>query len=359
MLLNRQKFLFPKIQIFLRSISMKKIMSLSAAVAFALSGSAFASTVTLDTTSFGGPVVSNIAAFDWAPSNVLAKNGNQAFANFVNTGGACTASCAFDVYVQGKMTGFLAPGTIPMAGTGVGSSYEITFVIGFQEVVTGAVVTPTQNIAAFDFVPGVMSDGSPNFFRAYIDSAQNANDLAGTGFTDGTLLLNGGVAPDGAFTSSFTANTTAGSVVNIGGESGVTPAAWTGVKTVSGSGSTSTLDLLVAPAFVSSLFGSSLQSLGFTLTNASQAVPFNTVNPSLSFPIAGVANTLTEVGAVNGATTGAPGSLRPSGPSIIFQSDANSPLNGTYIPEPTALALLGIGFAGLALSTRRKANVAA
>ena len=54
---------------------MKKIMSLSAAVAFALSGSAFASTVTLDTTSFGGPVVSKVfwplARFRWLDQRVL------------------------------------------------------------------------------------------------------------------------------------------------------------------------------------------------------------------------------------------------------------------------------------------------
>lgn len=336
-----------------------RMVSLSAAVAVALSGTAYANSVTFDPTSLGvgASVVSNVSTFDWSPSNVLAKNGNQAFANFVNSNGACpAASCAFDVFVQGKMTGFLNPSNNTIPNLDVGSKYEITFELGFQEQVTGAAVFGSTNIANFGFVPSVLTTGAPNFFRAFIDPTLNANDLTGLGFGNGTLLLSGGVAPVGAFTSSFTANTAA--PVAIGGQSSTTPAAWTGVNTVQGTGSTSTLDLLVAPMFVNNaFFGNTLQSLSFTLTNASQAVPFTTVDPSLSFPLAGVGSTLAEVGAVNGGTSGSP--LTVSGPSIIFQSDANSPLNGVYLPEPASLALLGIGLAGVAVINRRKRNPAA
>ena len=196
---------------------------LIAALGLSLPVAAFGQTVNINT---GFDTVNGIAQFDWGASNVIAIGGNQAFLNFLTDPTCPTGSCNFDVYVQGRLNVFVnsANGSI---ASGLGTSYEITYVAAFQEKVKAAALnfgSPGANLASFGFIPSVLGDGSPNFFKMFVDGAQNANDLAGTGFTDGSLVLQGTIAPSGGFTSSFL---TTGNIVDIGGATATTPCpAW-------------------------------------------------------------------------------------------------------------------------------------
>jgi len=312
-----------------------------------------AAPLTMDTTVFGGTVVSGITNLDWSPTSVLADGGNVAFTNFLNGGAAActTGACDFTVYSHGRLGNFNNAANNPILGTGLNTAFEITYQLAFSEHVTSAVGVPGTTLATFGFGNADGTVGT-NFFRLFI-SPVNSNDLAGTLFGDGTNILAGTIAPAGGYLSLFGAT---GGPVPIGGQSGITPAAWAGQTTVTGTGTTSTLDLLsVAPTvLLGSVFTNGLSS--FLLDNLSTTLPFTATDLSLLFEEDG--NFVTSgpggIGNPNGAIVALPsGGFAPVGNSIAFQTDANSPVSGT-VPEPGTLALAGLAITLGGMAGRRR-----
>jgi hypothetical protein len=339
-------------------MTFKRKLLFSALAVASLPVSVYAAPV--DFNAGGIETVTSITTFDWGPSNVIALNGNQAFADFVNSGGTCagtTTGCNFQVYGQGRLQAFVGDPT-----TQLNTAYEITFEIAFGEHFTFAAQGGGLNIATFGF--GWTGAGTPeNYFRMYFDVPGDSNDLAGTGFKNGTQIMSGTVAPEGPFTSGFNANT-AQPLPNIGGNISVnggdgTPAAWAGYTTVTGAGSSSTLDLLsvITDTYDPTFFLTPLET--FLMSNISQILAYTTVDPALLFNQGGL-NIVTQnvvggapCGNINGGTSTAGGVVTACGSSIIFQTDPNSPVSG-QVPEPGSLALLGLSLAAMAAVSRRR-----
>ena len=331
------------------------------AVAVALAGTfaaAHAAPVSI-TTPNGN--VNGITAFDWAPSPVLAQGGNQAFVNYLNNPAGGTVEgmngqlgYGFNVFSQGRLAvlqGGTGATTALYNGSGsTANKYEITFELAYQEVVVAAnnTLVPNTNIAVFDFAK-VQTN---NYFRVYVkdlDSDAAANYAAGTGFNTGTKVFDGTIAPGAAGSvSNFNANTGSLSTVGSDGQPLNGTSSLSGTPSVTGSGATPEFDLLtVVPTFIDESFWNS-ELISFLVTNISQNLPFQSVDPSEL-----IVGQVPNIGAVNGGTVCGPTGCAAVGPDLIFQTDFNGPVQG--IPEPGTLALAGLALGGLALARRRKA----
>src|SRR5439155_14710540 len=147
-----------------------------------------------DTTPAVAPIL-NVAAFDWAVGNALAAGANVAELNFVNTQGnpgsrTCgdhtTTDTCFSVFYQARLADLNTTTKTGFVPAGLNTSYEITIVAGFQEQVTG--VSSDLSTLTIGF-PG--ANQTNNFYEVYYDNtpATFGNDLAGTGFNDGTKIM--------------------------------------------------------------------------------------------------------------------------------------------------------------------------
>lgn len=319
---------------------------------------------------------SNVGGFDFLPGAAYSEFANQAAINVINDlldDGDPTNNSqgqeTFTTYFHAKVSlilddgggGLLNPASI---------GKEITAVARFDEVITLAV----PGTAVFAYTPS-----AGEFLEIWIHDAPDANNLAGTGFNNGELILSADIT---TATSNFSLITNAaGEVIRDDLDTTGDGDQYPNVDSVTGTGSTQlTADTI---SFSTDHFSAAPGQLIFDLFSTTQTLPFGSVNPSDAFvrtaggaaPIsfgvgAGVAGV--GIGAVNGDTSfislsafGANPALpavaplftaRQGGPDIIFQTDASMDLSGpdTFIPEPITASLGMMGLGSLALSVRRR-----
>jgi hypothetical protein len=304
-----------------------------AVVAVALPGRAVAGAIPFDPTGGGGGNPGNVIsvyAFDWSVGNSVAIGANP-----------FTANSEFDVVYQARLANFLDQNGNPYNSTqtqGLNSNYEITLVARFRERVVsvntnGSLVTANFKLAA---------DQPNNFFEVFRNAPPAANDLAGTGFNTGTLLMSGAVVQGGTKGVGNFLN----DLSNIQALDQFGTNNYPGINTVTGTGSfkfSSTIPFAgINQSYVP--VGSSFINMD---TNGDTHVPFDEVDPSALFVGgAGVGGSLfaPNIGTVNGAPLNSGG-----GPDFQFLSDLNGSgdvLPFTPIPEPSTFVL-----GGLALGT--------
>ncbi len=137
-----------------------------------------ANPITFDPDGPGPETPIQVTTFDWLPDNALAKGSAP-----LPLGG----SKAFVLYSQGKLGNFLNASGAAIAGTGLNTSYEITYQAVLGEI--GSTYSPAPNILLSNFS---LDPGTPvNYFRIYWDPTPDANPQTGEGYGDGQLILEG------------------------------------------------------------------------------------------------------------------------------------------------------------------------
>lgn len=262
-------------------------------------------------------VVDNL---DFAPGNTLARGGITAISQ--------GPEGRFTAYVQARLSN-IQLGGIPITGLGLNSSYEITMVMGFGEKVVSTLDLSSPPDGLSEFASFGLAEGDVNFIELW-QGAIDADDLAGTGFNNGTRMLRGVVSnvSGNFFVNSF-------SPVQYDQFPNIASNDYPGRGSVTGAGNTFPLKIRVEEVNGNYFTGlSSGDTITIDLLNVSQNVPFQGANPSRLFTAAaggGAPSVVPALGAVNGI----------NGPDFQFQTDHN--LVFTVTPEEMACRVTGGG----------------
>jgi hypothetical protein len=331
---------------------MKLTRSVPIALAFSLAaaGAYAGQIITIDPDGPGGTDPSiNILALGWNTGNSIAVAKGQG-----DLVPAPTPGSNFDTYGQAVLANFNGVNSQPIGGLQLNSTYEWTYVFGYEENVS-LISTPA---AAVFTATGASGPTQPNFFQIWV-SPLDSNMLQGTGFQTGTKILEGTVrAADG--TSGVTNFTRFGINNALLDANGVNN--YPGITSNTGVGSTKlTVDVNTA-TLNADYFLTTVTSLSINVDSFLNQ-PFIQTDPSSCFwngsalftgagnhvsPAGGPCGT---TGVINGGSVGFVNGV--SGPNVMFQTRATNDFIPT-IPEPGSIALLGIGLVSLGAMRRRR-----
>jgi hypothetical protein len=270
-----------------------------------------------------GGVVS-LSIFDWFPGNALFDDAIP-----FPSAAAGQTPVDFDLRVQGALNlGALAAGT------------EVTY----QAVIPMSAIIDASSGSNVFVIDAIRTGGT---FDIYFGAA-NSNDIAGTGYGDGTNILHGDVlASLAGETGTVTLNSNNQGALDQFGADNQSPITTLGV---SGNLPTvrieiDTFDLAFFPADIN---GDTIDVVGdYDLEFSSDNLAaFRNSNPSDL--VVGVAPDYGN--GINDNLCGGGGAIC----DLHVESDGRSPFLANLVPEPAGLALFGLGLLGIGLSRIRR-----
>lgn len=294
--------------------------------------------IKFDTNGAAAGGVITVSSFDWTQDNALAVGATPL--------AVAPGTTTFTLYTQGRLGNFLDAGGNAILGTGLNSDFEITFETGITEVGTN-IVTPGLGANA---VFSQAAAPAVNFFNIYLDAARDSDQLAGTGYGNGNLILSAiSLSNSTSFFVPFI--DTNGDLINdapaIVDLDGFGPNDRPGITSVVGQGGGALTAAVTGQDtdYFKSDFSTFVVDLLF---NTSNITPFLQANPAAlvvgNAPAYGA-------GGVNGF--GGPCTTGATNCDFHFQADGNQSFQA--VPEPGNLALFAtaLGMAGF-FGRRRK-----
>jgi len=285
---------------------------------------AAADDILFDLNASGNPILTNV--LDWAP-------GNTELIEQPGVGGAPTTATI--LYQANLGTSYLTTaGTNTQTnGTGGGADF-----ITVTALLTGVETSPGSGIFLIQN-GGVIS--------VYADTTAG-NDLAGTGFNDGTLILTAVTSGLPAFGSALFVNP--GPTTTLDGFNGDS---YSGTQTfLLAAGSLQPLQATVTSA-PNAYFTNIITNITLTFTDGSNTIPYTQVDPAAQFfnGSPGVATN-----GICGPFAVGPLCVNGSQNTLMVQSDVATSFQNPSapIPEPATLTLLGVGLLGASVARRRQ-----
>jgi hypothetical protein len=277
----------------------------------------------------------SIRGFDPSPGNALGQGEITAINNFVAGSGPTTFQLNYQANIGGLFSS--AGGTFTPNGLGTpgapNSTFELTLVGSVTEQITGVnLATNTVNYA----VAPVQANNSILQMYYGAGASFDSNNLSGTGFKNGNLILTASPFKSAGGIGNFTNSGTTDLYDQFGNDD------YGGKQTVVGSGGLR-VDFQVT-SVDPSFFITTPDSMQLAFRGDSQ-VPFFAVDPSRLFP--GLGSGGTDVVPNLGATNGT------SGPDFQFQSDGQLT---QLVPEPSTMLLFSAAGAMLLWRGRRKSG---
>jgi hypothetical protein len=297
----------------------------------------------------------SVTSFDY-------QRGNMLITGIPSSGLA--VGTTLETYVQSNMSNLLGTNNLPIPGLGLNSTYELTQVARFTEVVTSLIPTANGAIATFAVNPVQTNP----FFELWFHNGILADNFNGTGFNTGTKILSGVIKTinSSVFQSTFSPtvlidnpNTSGGTVAGKAFWNGATfGGVGPGTQTITGSGGATENLLTMTMNSVVLNTNSANQAFflpGQTVTNYALTPDLNLeykkVDPSKFF--SGNANgvapaTVASIpqNSINGFGSANGGSDREVFEIHNSESFTVAP-SATAVPEPASLALLTTGALGL------------